>query len=232
MGLGAVSYALAFENKPKRVVVTDISDDRVERAKQVISIEDAKAAGVELHYVNTAAMKDQEKELMDITEGHGYDDVFVYVPITGVAELGNKLLAYDGCMNLFAGPTDPKFSANMNLYDCHYSRTKILGSTGGTIDDMKEAINKAASKEIKPAVMITHIGGIDAVAETTKNLPDIPGGKKLTYMQFDMPLTAIDDFRKLGEKDPLFAKLADACDKHNGLWNAEAEKILFEHFGA
>ena len=44
-GLGAVSYALAFENKPKRVVVTDISDDRVERAKQVISIEDAKAAG-------------------------------------------------------------------------------------------------------------------------------------------------------------------------------------------
>ena len=45
MGLGAVSYALAFENKPKRVVVTDISDDRVERAKQVISIEDAKAAG-------------------------------------------------------------------------------------------------------------------------------------------------------------------------------------------
>ncbi len=62
---------------------------------------------------------------MDITEGHGYDDVFVYVPITGVAELGNKLLAYDGCMNLFAGPTDPKFSANMNLYDCHYSRTKF-----------------------------------------------------------------------------------------------------------
>ena len=232
MGLGAVSYALAFENKPKRVVVTDISDDRVERAKQVISIEDAKAAGVELHYVNTAAMEDQEKELMDITEGHGYDDVFVYVPITGVAELGNKLLAYDGCMNLFAGPTDPKFSANMNLYDCHYSRTKILGSTGGTIEDMKEAINKAASKEIKPAVMITHIGGIDAVAETTKNLPDIPGGKKLTYMQFDMPLTAIDDFRKLGETDPLYAKLADACDKHNGLWNAEAEKILFDHFGA
>ena len=51
-------------------------------------------------------------------------------------------------------------------------------------------------------------------------------------MQFDMPLTAIADFRKLGETDPLYAKLADACDKHNGLWNVEAEKILFEHFGA
>ena len=76
--------------------------------------------------------------------------------------------------------------------------------------------------------MVTHIGGIDAIAETTARLPQIPGGKKLTYTQFDMPLTAIEDFR---EKDPLFARLADSCEAHDGLWNAEAEKILFWHFG-
>lgn len=26
-------------------------------------------------------------------------------------------------------------------------------------------------------------------------------------------------------------KIVFACDAHNGLWNAEAEKILFQHFG-
>lgn len=46
-----------------------------------------------------------------------------------------------------------------------------------------------------------------------------------------MPLTAIADFRKLGETDPLYAKLADSCDAHNGLWNAEAEEILLKHYG-
>ena len=131
MGLGAISYGLTFENKPKRIVVTEVNDDRIARAREVISEEEAKEHGVELIYVNTAKMEDQVKELMDLTDGKGYDDVFVYIPNKAVCEIGNQIMAYDGCMNLFAGPTDPKFSADVNLYDCHYSRSKIIGSTGG-----------------------------------------------------------------------------------------------------
>jgi hypothetical protein len=79
--------------------------------------------------------------------------------------------------------------------------------------------------------MVTHIGGIDSIAQATLNLPQIPGGKKLTYMHFNMPLTAIDDFEELGKTDPLFRKLSESCKRHKGLWNSEAEKILFDHFG-
>ena len=226
MGLGAVSYSLTYENKPKRVVVTDIDDAKIARARSVISEEYAASHGVELHYVNTAKMDDPVKELMAITGGKGYDDVYVYVPIPAVCEMGDQLLAYDGNINLFAGPTDAKFAAPMNLYNCHYSRHRILGSTGGTIDDMKEAIDKDAQGLIQTAVMITHIGGLDAVVETTKNLPTIPGGKKLIYTHINMPLTAIADFEELGKTDPLFKQLADAVSKTNGLWNSEAEKIL------
>lgn len=231
MGLGAISYALAMENKPKMVVVTEINDDRINRAREVISEEDAKARGVELHYVNTAKMDDEVKELMDLTGGEGYHDVFVYAPVKAIAETGNKILAFDGCMNLFAGPADSGFSADMNLYDCHYRNTKLLGSSGGIKADLLEALDLIAKKEVNPAVMITHVGGIDSIVDTTLRLPEIPGGKKLTYTQFEMPLTAIDDFRKLGETDPLFAKLADACDKNQGLWNKEAEEMLLDHFG-
>ena len=231
MGLGAVSYGLQFENKPKRIVVTDVSDDRIARAKEMISPETAKERGIELLYVNTAAMEDPIKELMDITEGHGYDDVFVYVPIKQVAEMGDKLLAFDGCMNFFAGPSDNQFKAEINLYNTHYTSTHIMGTTGGNNDDLIEAIDLAAKGAIEPAVMVTHIGGIDSIAQATLNLPKIPGGKKLTYTQFDMPLTAIDDFEELGKTDPLYKKLDECCKKHRGLWNAEAEKVLFDHFG-
>ncbi len=231
MGLGAISYGLTFENKPKRIVVTDINDERIERAREVISEKEAADNGVELIYVNTAKMDDPIQGLMDITEGHGYDDVFVYIPNKAVCEMGNQIMAYDGCMNLFAGPTDPKFSAEVNLYDCHYSRSKILGSTGGTIDDMKEAIDKNNAGLINSAVMITHVGGLDSVVETTKDLPNVPGGKKLVYTHIDMPMTAIEDFGKLGEKDPFFKELDEVCKANKGLWSAKAEKMLLEHFG-
>lgn len=230
MGLGAVSYALATEQKPKMVVVTDIDDERLNRARSVISEQEAKEKGVELHYINTAQMEDEAKELLDLTGGEGYHDVFVYAPVRQIAETGNRIMAFDGCMNLFAGPSDSGFSAEMNLYDAHYRNTKILGSSGGIKTDLLEALDLISQKKVKPAVMITHIGGLDAYADTTLHLPEIPGGKKLIYTQFHMPLTAIEDFRKMGEENPLFAKLADVCDRHNGLWNKEAEDILLNYF--
>ena len=231
MGLGAVSYGIQFENKPKRIVVTDIDDTKLARAREVIPESYAQKHGVELQYVNTAKMADPVKELVEITGGKGYDDVFVYIPNRAVAELGDQILAFDGCMNFFAGPTDNQFKAEINLYDVHYTSQHIVGTTGGNNDDLIEANDLAAKGKIEPAVMVTHVGGIDSIADATLHLPKIPGGKKLTYTQFDMPLTAIEDFAKLGETDPLFRKLDEACKKNRGLWNLEAENILFEHFG-
>lgn len=231
MGLGAVSYGLQFENKPRRIVVTDICDERIARAKEVISEESARVRGIELRYVNTAVMADPLTELLALTDGHGYDDVFVYIPVRPVVEMGDQLLAFDGCMNFFAGPSDNQFKAELNLYNCHYTSTHIMGTTGGNTDDLIEANRLSAEGAVEAAVMVTHVGGIDSIAETTINLPSIPGGKKLAYTQFNMPMTAIDDFEELGKTDPLFKKLYLSCKAHKGLWNGEAEKILFAHFG-
>lgn len=230
MGLGAISYGLAFKNKPKKIVVTDVDDAKLARAQKMISPEFAKSKGVDLIYVNTAKMPDAKKDLIELTENVGYSDVFVFVPIPAVAELGNQILAEDGCMNLFAGPTDASFSAKVNLYDCHYARTKIIGSTGGNTDDMKEAIELSAKGEINPSVMVTHVGGLDSVAQTTSNLPQIPGGKKLVYTHIDMPMTAIDELSSLAKDDPFFIKLDECCKANDGLWSTQAEKMLLDHF--
>jgi len=82
---------------------------------------------------------------------------------------------------------------------------------------------------INPVALITHIGGLDSVVETTKTLPEIPGGKKLMYTQISLPLTALDDFSEEGKNNPLFAGLADIIAKTNNLWSPEAEEFLLKY---
>jgi len=94
---------------------------------------------------------------------------------------------------------------------------------------MREAISMMNEGKLNPAAMITHIGGLDCVVETTANLPKIPGGKKLIYTQINLPLTAIADFAEKGKTQPLFAELDKLVKRRNGLWNAEAEQYLLDH---
>lgn len=224
MGLGAIDYAIHCDRKPKKLVVTDIDSARLERAASILTVEDAKANGVELIYLNTGEIEDPVKYMMDLTDGKGYDDVFVFAPVKPVVEMGDKLLGKDGCLNFFAGPTNPAFAAEFNFYNVHYASTHIVGTSGGNTDDMLESIKMMEKGLIDPSAMITHIGGIDAIIDTTLNLPKIPGGKKLIYVNIDMPLTAIADFDK--SDDPVIKELANIVAKNNGLWCAEAEKYL------
>jgi len=226
MGMGAIDYAIHCDRKPSLLVVTDIDDARLNRAASIFTVEEAAKNGVKLIYANTATTEDPVKMLMDLSDGEGYNDVFVYAPVKPVVEQGDAILAKDGCLNFFAGPTNTAFSAEFNFYNVHYSSTHIVGTSGGNTDDMRESLKMMEEGKLNPAAMITHVGGLNAVIDTTLNLPKIPGGKKLIYVQIDMPLTAITDFAELGKTNPVYAKLAEIIDAHNGLWNAEAEKYL------
>lgn len=229
MGLGAIDYAIHNPRKPRLLVVTDINQDRLDRAARIYTVEEAKKHGVELHYFNTGTTPDAEQVLRDLAGGDGYDDVFVFAPVRAVLEQGDRLLGKDGCLNFFAGPTDPSFSAELNFYDVHYAAHHIVGTSGGNTDDMREALDLMGRGVINPAAMITHVGGLNAVVETTLNLPNIPGGKKLMYTNKQLPLVAIDDFATRGKDEPFYAALAEICARHNNLWNQEAEAYLLEH---
>ena len=230
MGLAAINYVLRREDrKPGLMVVTDIDQTRLDRAASLYTVEFARSRGIDLRYVNTSEMSDPVAGLKEIAGGKGYDDVFVFAPVAPVVEQGDAILAFDGCLNFFAGPSDPNFTAKMNFYNVHYAYTHIVGTSGGNTDDMKEALD-VMGKGLDPAGLVTHIGGINAVIETTLNLPKIPGGKKLIYNHIEMPLTAIADFEEKGKTDPVFKKLDEICKKHNGLWNVEAEEYLLESY--
>jgi threonine dehydrogenase-like Zn-dependent dehydrogenase len=229
MGLGAIDYALHGGRKPALLVVTDIDDARLARASSIYTVEHAKELGVELRYVNTAKLEDPVANLQAITGGTGFDDVICFAPVKPVVEQADAILGFDGCLSFFAGPTNSAFRAEVNFYDVHYSSHHILGTTGGNTDDMREAIALMNAGKINPAAMVTHIGGLNSAAETTMNLPNIPGGKKLIYTHLDLPLTAIADFAESGKNDPLFAELDQIVKSNNGLWCAGAEAYLLSH---
>jgi len=228
MGLGAIDYAIHCDRKPSLLVVTDIDEARLKRAASVCSVEEATKNGVKLVYVNVSEVLDPVNYLLSLTDKKGFDDLFVFAPIASVVELGNEILGYDGCMNFFAGPNNSDFSAKFNFYNVHYNSTHVVGTSGGNTQDMLESLELMGKGKINPSSMITHIGGLNSVVETTLNLPKIPGGKKLVYTNIDMELTAIEDFEKKGENDPLFAKLHQIVYNNNGLWCAEAEKFLLD----
>jgi len=226
MGLAAINYVLRRnDRKPSICVVTDVDQTRLDRAAQFYSVEFAASRGIDLRYVNTGKMENPVEDLRAITGGYGYDDVFAFAPVKPVVEQADAILAFDGCLNFFAGPSDPNFSAMFNFYNVHYAYTHVVGTSGGNTDDMVEALDMM-SKGLDPAGLVTHIGGLGAVIEATKHLPEIPGGKKLIYTHVDMPLTPISDFAKLGKTNEVYKTLAEMCDKNLGLWSVEAETFL------
>jgi len=228
MGLGAIDYALNCDRRPSLLVVTDIDEDRLSRASEIFSPQYAAERGVKLVYLNTSG-GDATQKLMEISEGEGYDDVFVFAPVKALVEQADRILGRNGCLNFFAGPTDKEFSANFNFYNVHYSSTHVVGTSGGNTDDMRESIELMSKGKLNPAVMVTHIGGIDSVIDTVKKLPEIKGGKKLIYNSIEMPLVAIADFEKLGQTNEVYRELAQICKRHKGLWSAEAEKYLLQN---
>lgn len=105
-----------------------------------------------------------------------------------------------------------------------------MGTTGGNTNDLLESLELTEKGLIDPAVMLTHIGGIDTAAQTTLNLPTISGGKKRIYNHINMPLTAISDFEELGKENEHFAKLGEIVKNNRGLWCLEAEKYLLKNW--
>lgn len=226
MGLGAIDYAIHSGRKPSLLVVTDIDEKRLARAACLFTAEQAEMEGIRLIYVNTSRLPNPAEHLRSLTGGRRFDDVFVFAPVKQVVEQADAILGFDGCLNFFAGPADPDFRAELNFYNVHYSFTHIVGTSGGNTEDMIESLQLMASGKINPAVMITHVGGLDAVIDTTLNLPDIPGGKKLIYTNISMPLVSLYKLGEMGKENPFYRDLHRIVEANDYIWSLEAERYL------
>jgi len=254
MGLGCVDIAChSPERRPRMLVVTDVDEYRLSRAARMFGllgngergtgngergmgngergvVASGNVNGVDLFFVNTKNMDDPVAALKSFPgAANGYDDIFVMAAVPQLLTQCSELLAYDGCLNFFAGPKDKNLMAPFNFYNVHYMMHHVAANSGSLVGDMVDSVGWIGKGVLHPEVMVTHVGGLDSVADATLSLVNVPGGKRLVYTHVSMPMTAIADFAEKGKTDPLFAELDRICAAHNGLWSKEAEDYLLSH---
>lgn len=227
MGFLAIDYAIHNDRCPKHLVVTGRTQSKLDMAKRLYPVEEAVKYGVTLTYVLTADEDDIVEELKALTpDAKGFDDIFLMAAKERLVTQAEQLLAYDGCLNFFAGPADSKFASTINFYNIHYNATHFVGTSGSNTQDMKDAIALIENKTVNVAKIATHIMGLNHVCESILNLPKMPGGKKIVYSGKEFPVTDVSAF---GENNELEKHLKELVDAHDGLWNAEAEQYFLEH---
>ena len=235
MGMAAIDMALHGPKHPRLLLVTDISPERLARAKATFPPEKASRKGIELIFLNPGELTDGPNSIVDyvrdLTGGAMMDDVLVFFPGTKLVEQADSLLGRDGCLNFFAGPPNKDFKAAINLYDVHYEGHHVMGTSGGNTEDMRISLQLMSEGKLNPTPMITHVGGLDSAVQTILDLPEIPGGKKLVYVGVRMPMTPIDTFAERADRidEPLrsvFSELGRMMRQSGGFWTTEAEQFL------
>lgn len=220
MGLGCIDIALHNpEKRPRELVVTEVDETRLARARATFPPEMAEAAGVRLSFVNPNVSP---------IEGQ-FDDIFLFAAVPALVEQCSDLLAFGGCLNFFAGPTDQQFKAPFNFYNIHYMNHHVVANSGGDVRDMADSVDWIGKGYLHPEVMVTHVGGLDSAFQATLDLHKVPGGKRLVYTHVEMPMTAIADFAEKGRTDPFYAELDRLCQANHGLWSKAAEDYLLAH---
>lgn len=224
MGIGAVELAVGYSGV-SQVVVTDLSQERLDFAARNCSPEQAAEKGVELCYVNTSGMEDPENDLLELSEG-GFDDVIVMVPVPELFSMAERICREDGCINFFAGSAVHTLPGSLNLYRVHYDGIHVVGTAGSIPEDMTDIIRLIEEEEIRPGALVSHILGLNAAKETLLAMEKPSGAKKVCYNELDLPLIAIADLPELGRTSELYRVLAEIVERNGGVWCAEAESYL------
>ena len=224
MGIGAVEMAVGYAGC-KQVVVTDLNQERLDYASSKCSPAEAAKKGVDLQYINTSGMENVKEELIKISEG-GFDDVFVMVPVPALYTMAEEIAKEDGCINFFAGPPVHNLQGSLNLYRVHYEGIHVVGTAGSIPLDMVDVIHLIEEQKINAGALVSHICGLKAVPGAIMEMGKANGAKKVCYTGLDLPLVALEDFEKLGAREPLYKKLDEIVKAHGGLWCTEAEEYL------
>lgn len=227
MGSLAIDLAIHGELRPSLLVVTGRTEAKLQRLAELYTVEEAAKNGVKLVYINASEHDDFSIPMGQLTDGKGFDDVFVMVADADTVNKSEKLLGWDGCFNFFAGPIDSGFTAPINFYNIHYNATHYVGTSGSNTQDIIDAIKLIENKTVQISKIATHILGLDSVCDTILKLPEIPGGKKVCYTHKSFPLTPVDSIGN-GDDD-LSKKLHGIVEKNNGLWSLEAENFFLAH---
>lgn len=156
-GLGTMALKIGKVLGIGELIGVDINDKAIEATKE---------AGADFGI--NAMSENVEKEVMDITDGHGVDGIIDLSSSQKTLDVYPKLLSKLGTYIMVG-----QFGAqlNMNAVTAVRKAIRFKGTYTGNHKDFVEVIDLAENKHIKPNVK--YVGNLEKVNEALKNLEDL-----------------------------------------------------------
>ena len=215
MGQMHVQRALSLPKPPKKLICTDRNTERLAALRERFA-DMAQEKGVELLTFN---VRENGTPDLHILAPQGFDDVVVMVPSVAAIEEAWPHMAENGVLNIFAGIARG-VTALIDISTVATKNTRIVGTTGSTIADMRRTRDLMESGQLDTSASVAAIGGLSAFrdgleAVKTGRFP----GKTVIFPQVEgLPLTGLSD---------LAVVLPNVAAKlKNNQWTNEAEAEL------
>lgn len=222
MGQMHVQRAIQLPQPPALVVVTDRHDERLDSLKARFG-ELALQRGVELIARNVRSLTEEEQAewLLHLTNGRGFDDIVSLVANPNSLEFAANLLARGGWFNIFAGvPRGTMIGVDANRIAKEGCR--FIGSSGSSLADMRETLNRVERGELNTNASLAAIGGMEAARDGLLAVREgrFPGKTLIFPHIHTLPLTALTDLRET--LPSVYALL-----ENGKFWTKAAEEELF-----
>ena len=211
-----VQRAIEFENPPKKIVCTDVSDLRLQDMWDTYA-DQAKELGVELILVNPMKKEEYQKVIQSVMDEGGFSDVIVLAPIAPLIMEISAYLAQDGLMNVFAGIARGT-EVLLDIEQVYKKNIRYIGHSGSGLEDMQLTLSKIESGELNAKRTVAAIGSLHYGREGLKSVKEAkyPGKVVIFNHIKEFPVTALPEFE---EKLPSVFALCN-----NGEWSDAAEK--------
>lgn len=220
MGQMHVQLAVEMDGGPQRILATDVDADRMQALKDLVA-EKAAERGLDIRFVNPKVDGQEavDRAISEMTGGKGFDDVVLLAPIPFPIPEGIANLAQDGILNIFAGL--PKGTEiGVDLSPMWMKNVRMVGSSGSSIDDLKDTLGRAESGRLSTNLSVAAIGGIDALGDGVAGVKaNRFTAKTVIFPQIELPLTAVPDLKDVLPN--VYAKL-----QNGRYWTKEAEEEL------
>ncbi len=164
--MGRLHVDLAFNYRPRVLIVADFLEERLERVTQLFNAR-AERLGVRLHTLNPAKA-DLRAFVGEQSQYHGADDVIIAVGARQAIEAAFGYLGREAVLNLFGGLKRGDEIVGFDTVTIHYKSINVTGSSGGSPWDVARTLELMASGAIDPAVHITRIGDLEHAIELLK----------------------------------------------------------------
>jgi threonine dehydrogenase-like Zn-dependent dehydrogenase len=198
MGQMHTQMAVESENGPKRILVSDMDDTRIENIRLQLAGK-IQEKGIEFVTLNPSGMSPDkfEKAIADFAP-EGFDDIIMLVPVIPVLNGSAKFLKEDGLMNIFAGIPAGK-EGELNVNGIASRGMRFIGSSGSKTAHLRHTLELAEKGMLKPVTALAAVGGMDALKEGIEEVINakFPGKTVIFPNCPDMPLTPVKDISKL-----------------------------------